>query len=161
MDGVLTGRVLQRGDTLAVQADLVRVSDGSQLWGDRFDRKLADLLAIQDEIAKQIADRLRVRLTGEEQQLITRRYTGSTEAYDLYLKGRYFYAKLTEEGLDKSISYYREAIAIDPSYALCLCRPGQYLCQAGWGLWVSVTAGDAHTRPAVRDQGCGTGSEAC
>jgi serine/threonine-protein kinase len=118
VDAALTGRVFQQGETLVVQADLMRVADGSQLWGDRFDRKLADMLAIQDEIATQIAERLRWRLTGDERELITKRYTTNTEAYDLYLKGRYFSAKLTEPDLDKSITYYQQAIAIDPKYAL-------------------------------------------
>jgi serine/threonine protein kinase/tetratricopeptide (TPR) repeat protein len=117
VDAVLTGRALQQGDTLVIQADLVNVSDGSQLWGERFNRKLADVFSIQDEIAKQIAERLRLRLTGEEQQLLTKRYTENTEAYELYLKGRYFSSKLTEEGLSKSIDYFRQAVALDPNYA--------------------------------------------
>jgi serine/threonine-protein kinase len=118
VDAALTGRVLEQGDTLVVQADLVRVADGSQLWGDRFDRKRTDVLAIQDEMARQIADRLRLRLTGEEQALITKRYTGNSEAYDLYLKGRYFYGKATEDDLTRSLDYFQQAIAIDPRYAL-------------------------------------------
>src|SRR5207344_1749873 len=77
VDAALTGRVFRQGDTLAIQADLMRVSDGSQLWGDRFDRKLADMLAIQDEIAGRIGERLSLQLTGPERQLITKRYTDS------------------------------------------------------------------------------------
>jgi serine/threonine-protein kinase len=114
----LTGRVLQQGDTLVVQADLLNVADGSQLWGDRFDRKRTDVLAIQEEIASQIADRLRWRLTGDEQALITKRYTASTEAYDLYLKGRYFYGKATEDDLTRSLDYFQRAVNVDPQYAL-------------------------------------------
>jgi serine/threonine-protein kinase len=118
VDAALTGRVFRQGDTLAIQAELMRVSDGSQLWGDRFDRKLADMLAIQDEIAGRIGERLSLQLTGPEQQLITKRYTDNADAYDLYLKGRYFSDRLTEEALEKSIPYYQQAIAIDPRYAL-------------------------------------------
>ncbi len=117
VDAVLTGRAMQQGDTLVIQADLVNVSDGSQLWGERFNRKLADVFAIQDEIAKQIAERLSLRLTGEEQQLLTKRYTENPEAYELYLKGRYFFSKGTDEGLTKSIDYYQQAVALDPNYA--------------------------------------------
>jgi serine/threonine protein kinase/tetratricopeptide (TPR) repeat protein len=118
VDAVVTGRALQQGDTLVVQAELMNVSDGSQLWGDRFNRKLADVLAIQDEIAKQIAENLRLRLSGEQERLLTKRYTDNAEAYDLYLKGRFFYAKMTDDDLQKSIDYYQQAIVKDPSYAL-------------------------------------------
>ena len=118
VDAVVAGRVLQQGDTLVIQADLVRVSDGSQLWGDRFNRKMADLLTVQDEMARQITERLRLRLTQNEQRLVEKHYTDSTEAYELYLKGRYFFVKTTEDGLDKSIAYYQQAVTADPNYAL-------------------------------------------
>ena len=118
VDAALTGRIFQRGDTLAIQADLMRVSDGLQLWGDRFDRKFADVLAIQDEIARQIAERLRGRLTNAEQQVISKRFTQSSEAYDLYLKGRFLYGNLTEKSVEESLSLYHQAIARDPNYAL-------------------------------------------
>jgi TolB-like protein/Flp pilus assembly protein TadD len=118
VDAVLTGRVLQQNDNLIVQADLVNVADGSQIWGEHYTRKAVDVFAIQDEIAKQITDRLRLRLTGDEQKLVTKHYTENTEAYDLYLKGRYFWGKGTEEGFNKSIEYYQQAIALDQNYAL-------------------------------------------
>ena len=118
VDAVLTGRVLQQNNTLVIQADLMNVSDGSQLWGEHYTRKLDDVFAIQDEIAKQITDRLRLRLTGEEQKLVTKHPTENTEAYDLYLKGRYFWGKGTEDGFKKSIEYYQQATALDPNYAL-------------------------------------------
>jgi serine/threonine protein kinase/tetratricopeptide (TPR) repeat protein len=118
VDAIVTGRVMQQGEVLGIQADLVRVSDGSQLWGERFDRKLADVLAVQDEIARRIAGRLRPRLTDDEQRLVTKRYTESTEAYDLYLKGRFYFARTTEESLERSLSFYQEAIGRDPNYAL-------------------------------------------
>jgi eukaryotic-like serine/threonine-protein kinase len=118
VDAVVTGKAVQQGDTLVVQADLVNVADGSQIWGDRFNRKLPDLLAIQDEISRQIADKLRIRLSGEQVQLLTKRYTDNSEAYDLYRKGQFSYRKLTEPELLKSIDYYEQAIKIDPSYAL-------------------------------------------
>jgi serine/threonine-protein kinase len=118
VEAALTGRIFRRGDTLAVQADLMRVSDGAQLWGDRFDRKLAEMLAVEDEIARQIAERLRGKLSGAEQDLIGKRYTQNTDAYDLYLRGRFFYGKNTEESVDKSLELYQQAIALDPTYAL-------------------------------------------
>jgi serine/threonine-protein kinase len=115
VDAVLTGRVLRQSDTLVVQADLVNVADGSQVWGEHYTRKAVDVFAIQDEIARQITDRLRLRLTGDEQKLVTKHYTENAEAYDLFLKGRFFSGKGTEEGLDKSIEYYQQAIALDPN----------------------------------------------
>jgi serine/threonine-protein kinase len=118
VDAVLTGRVLRQGDTLIVQADLMNVADGSQLWGEHYTRKLVDVFAIQDEIAQQITDRLRLRLTGAEQKLVTKHYTESTEAYDLYLQGRYFWGKRNQEGFEKAVEYYQQAVTLDPNYAL-------------------------------------------
>lgn len=118
VDAVVTGKALQQGETLVVQVDLMNVADGSQVWGDRFNRKVSDVLAIQDEIARQIADKLRLQLSGKQDQLLTKRYTDNTEAYNLYLKGQFFFRKLTEQDLLKSIDYYQQAIAKDPNYAL-------------------------------------------
>jgi serine/threonine protein kinase/Flp pilus assembly protein TadD len=115
---ILTGRVVRRGDSLTISAELIDVRENKQLWGERYSRKLTDILQVQEEIAKEITSKLRLRLTGEEQQLITRRYTENTGAYDLYLKGRYFYGKANEESYTRSISYYQQAIALDPNYAL-------------------------------------------
>jgi TolB-like protein len=118
VDAVLTGSVVQRGDSLTVQADLVDVADGSQLWGERYNRRLTDLLAIQGEIAQGIGGKLRLRLSDAEQRKLTRRYTESTEAYQLYLRGRYFWNKRTEEGIRKGVEYFRQAIESDPNYPL-------------------------------------------
>jgi eukaryotic-like serine/threonine-protein kinase len=116
--GVVTGRVLQRGDTLVVQAELTDVVNDSQLWGEQYTRKPSDILAVQEEISQQILDRLRLRLSGEEKKQLTKKYTDSSDAYHLYLKGRYHWNKRTPDGLLKSISYFDEAIEKDPGYAL-------------------------------------------
>jgi TolB-like protein len=115
---VLTGRVVQRGDNLTISTELVDTRDNSHLWGEQYNRRLADLLSLQEEIAKQIAERLRLRLTGEQQKLLAKRPTGNPEAYQLYLKGRYYAGRATKEGLEKGIQYFNQAIATDPSYAL-------------------------------------------
>jgi serine/threonine-protein kinase len=115
---VLTGRVVQRGDALSIQADLVDVASGAQLWGERYDRKLTDILAVQEEIARHVSEKLRFKLTGEEQQRLAKRNTENTEAYQLYLKGRFHWNKITEEGAKKSIDYFNQALAKDPNYAL-------------------------------------------
>ena len=114
----VTGRIQQRGDTLIVRAELVDVDKGSQLWGGQYDRKVADVLTLQDEISKEISEKLRLRLTGEEQKRLTKHYTENTEAYQLYLKGRHEWNKRTPEGLKKSIEYFNQAIEKDPGYAL-------------------------------------------
>jgi serine/threonine-protein kinase len=118
---VLTGKIVQRGTMLTVQADLVDALDGTQLWGERYNRELRDILALQEEIAGQISDRLRLRLSGEEQQRLTKSYTQNAEAYQLYLKGRYWSERLTEEGFRKAVEYFNQAIEKDPSYALAYC----------------------------------------
>jgi serine/threonine-protein kinase len=115
---VLTGRVMQQGDGLAISVELVDALDNSQIWGEQYKRKLSDIFAVQEEIAREISANLRLRLTGEEQKLLTRRGTDSTEAYQLYLKGEYFRNKWTPEGTAKAIEYYNQAIAQDPAYAL-------------------------------------------
>jgi serine/threonine-protein kinase len=114
---VVTGRVTERANTLIVEADLVRVADGSELWGERYNRKLADILAVQEDIANEISQKLRLRLSGEEKNRLAKHYTENPEAYRLYLKGRYFASKFTKEGMAKGSEYFNQAIALDPNYA--------------------------------------------
>ncbi len=115
---VLTGRITQRGDNLTVSAELVDAADNSHLWGEQYDRKLADALAVQNDIAHQIVEKLRLRLSNTQMAHMTTRQTANPEAYQLYLKGRYFAGQFSQEGLDKGMNYFRQAIALDPSYAL-------------------------------------------
>jgi serine/threonine-protein kinase len=115
---VLAGRLLQRGDTVVVQTELVDVDKGSQLWGEQYNRKLADLFAIQEDISQEISEKLRLRLTGEEKVRLTERHVVNPEAYQLYLKGRYYWNKRTEEGFNKAIEDFDQAIEKDPNYAL-------------------------------------------
>ena len=86
---VLTGRVVQRGNNLTVQTELVDVDSGSQLWGQQYNRELADMFTVQEDIASEISEKLQSRLTGEDLKRVTKRYTQNTEAYQLYLRGRY------------------------------------------------------------------------
>jgi TolB-like protein/Tfp pilus assembly protein PilF len=114
---VLTGRILQFGERLVIRVELVDAADGWQLWGAQFDREPSDLLALQGEIAREIAENLQLRLTGAERKQIAKRYTESPEAYRLYLKGRFHLNKRTEEGLKKGLEYFESAIETDPCYA--------------------------------------------
>jgi serine/threonine protein kinase/Tfp pilus assembly protein PilF len=118
VQAVLAGRVIQRGNDLSIDAELVNVENNSHIWGAAYNRKLADLLAIQQEITKDISDKLSRRLSGEDEKQLAKRLTTNPEAYQLYLKGRYFAEKLTEEGVNKGIEYFHQAIDIDPNYAL-------------------------------------------
>ncbi len=115
---VLTGRVLQRGETLTISIELMDVRDGSQLWGKQYNRKLADTLAVQEDIAREVADKLRLRLAGVEEKRLTAHATENAEAYQLYLKGRYYWNKRTPDGIQKAIESFQQAIEKDPSYAL-------------------------------------------
>jgi DNA-binding winged helix-turn-helix (wHTH) protein/tetratricopeptide (TPR) repeat protein len=118
---VMLVRVIQLGETLIIRSELVKVSDGSQIWGEQYERKSSDLLGIQDEIAKAIVEGLKLKLTLEQQKRFTKRYTDHTEAYNLYLRGRYFWARYSKTWLLKSIEAFKRAIEIDPSYALAYC----------------------------------------
>jgi len=115
---VLTGQVVQRGDALSIRAELVDARDETHLWGEQYNRRLSDILAVQEEIARDISGKLRQRLTGEEKKRLAKRYTENAEAYALYLKGRYDWNKRTGEDIQKAIGYFRQAIDKDPTYAL-------------------------------------------
>ncbi len=115
---VLTGRVRQTGDGLMIAAELIDVTNDSQLWGEHYSRALSDVFVVQEEIAKEISEKLRLKLTGEEKKRLAKRHTGSTEAYKLYLKGLYYWNKRTVECLKKGIEYFEQAIEMDPNYAL-------------------------------------------
>lgn len=115
---VVVGRVVQRGDGLSISAELIDIRDSSQLWGEQYNRKSSDILAVQEEIARQISNKLRLRLSGEDKGRLSKRYTESAEAYELYLKGRFHQSKRTQDDLKRSIDYFKQAVAKDPNYAL-------------------------------------------
>ncbi|MEW6210728.1 MAG: protein kinase [Acidobacteriota bacterium] len=117
VDAVMTGRLMQQSDRLIVQVDLVRVSDGAQVWGERYNRPVKDLIAVQEEIAREISSKLQLKLTSDEQKRLARRGTENSEAYQLWLKGRYQFLKWTAEGRRKSIEYFNQAIEKDPTFA--------------------------------------------
>jgi len=114
---VLMGRITQRGDNLSISAELVDVHDNSHLWGEQYHRKLADALAVQNDIAARISDKLRLKLSSDQKTRLAKGQTDNPEAYRLYLKGRFHADKMTKEGLDKGLDYFRQAIALDPNYA--------------------------------------------
>jgi TolB-like protein/Flp pilus assembly protein TadD len=118
VEAIMTGRVALRGDTLLISVELVDARDKTQIWGAQYNRKAADLLAVQSEISSEIAHKLRLRLTAGEQQQLAKRETVNPQAYDLYLKGRDLWRKGGDENLKKAIEYYQQAITVDPGYAV-------------------------------------------
>ncbi|HSB08633.1 MAG TPA: protein kinase [Blastocatellia bacterium] len=115
---VLVGRITQRGDILTISPELVNVSDNRQIWGHRYERKVSELLAMQTDIAREISENLRLKLTGAERELLGRSRTNNAEAYQAYLKGRYYWNKRTEEGFRSAINSFQQAILLDRKYAL-------------------------------------------
>jgi len=117
VNAVLSGRIVQRGDNLTISAELVDVRNNRLLWGEQYDRKMLDLLATQREIAREIVDKLKLKVSGEEKGL-AKHYTESNEAYQLYLKGRFYWNKRNADALKKSVEYFNQAIEKDPNFAL-------------------------------------------
>jgi TolB-like protein/Tfp pilus assembly protein PilF len=122
VDAVMTGRLIKRGDNLNITVELVDVRNNKTLWGEQYERKMSDLLATQREIATTITQKLQLKLAGNDNKGITKRYTDSNEAYQLYLKGRYYFGKRTKDGIERSIKSYQQAIALDPNFALAYAR---------------------------------------
>jgi eukaryotic-like serine/threonine-protein kinase len=131
---LVMGRVVQRGDDLSVSTELVDAREDKQLWGEQYTQKLADVVSVQQEIATAISENLRVRLTSEEKTRLAGSYTSNTEAYQLYLKGRYQASQGTAAGYKKAIDYFREAIAIEPGNALAYAGMADSYDGLGGGL---------------------------
>ncbi len=125
VQAVVTGRVTLRGDSLLVGVELTDARNNRNLWSEQYDQKLSDLLGVQRQIAGEISTRLRERLAGEQRQL-ARGGTSDPEAYQLYLKGRYYWEKRTQESLEKSRQYFEQAIAKDPNYAMAYVGLADY-----------------------------------
>lgn len=116
---VVSGRMLQIADQLLVKVELLDVARQTHLWGEQFRCNMSDIFELQEEMAREVSDKLRLKLTGEDKKKLARRWTENTEAYHLYLKGRYFTnTKRTEDWLRKGIEYFQQAIDLDPNYAL-------------------------------------------
>ncbi len=122
VDAVMSGRLTQRGDDLSISVQLIDSRTEKVIWAEQYDRKMADLLATQREIATTITQKLQLKLAGTETKGITKKYTDNNEAYQLYLKGRFHFAKRTKEDVLKSIDYFQQAIKLDPNFALAYAR---------------------------------------
>ncbi len=121
VDAIMSGRLAQRGDDLTISVELIDARTKKLIWAEQYDRKMADLLATQREIATAITQKLELKLSGNEKG-ITKKYTDSNEAYQLYMRGRYSFAKRTKEEMLRSIEYFRQAVKLDPKFALAYAR---------------------------------------
>ncbi len=131
---VMEGSVQKAGDRLRITAQLINVEDGSHLWSEQFDREFNDIFSIQDEISMAIVEKLKVELLGNQGETVGHRQTENPDAYNLYLKGRYFWHRRTQEDLYKSLQNFEQAIEIDPNYALAYAGMGDvYFIMSWWG----------------------------
>ena len=118
VDAVMTGRLTKRGDDLNITVELVDARNNRSLWGEQYKRKMSELLSTQREIAAAIAEKLQVRLTSDPAKGIEKKYTENNDAYQLFLKGRYHFARRTKDDFRKAIGYYRQALELDPDFAV-------------------------------------------
>jgi eukaryotic-like serine/threonine-protein kinase len=139
---VLATRVVQQGDNLSISTELVDVRNNQQVWGERYNRKLADVFSLQEDISRGIANELRVKLSPDQREALTKRYTQSTEAYQAYLKGRYYWNRRTEEGFRRAIAQFQDAIEKDPDYALA--HAGLADCYTLLGAWAYLPPTEAY-----------------
>ncbi|HEX7999681.1 MAG TPA: protein kinase [Pyrinomonadaceae bacterium] len=132
---VLDGRIQRAGDRVRVTVQLIRVRDGAPLWAAKFDEKFTDIFTVEDSVSGQVAQALMPKLSGEEQELLSRRETENAQAYQAYLKGRYYWNTYTEEGLAQAIFHFMEAIEEDPEYAQAYAGVADYYNFLGvWGV---------------------------
>jgi eukaryotic-like serine/threonine-protein kinase len=133
---VLTGKMMQSGGSLRIGAELVDVTTGSQLWGGQYNRQPGDIFVVQDDISNEISGKLRLQLTRADKKRLTRHHTENAEAYRLYLKGRHYWNRWTEEGFYKAIEYFQQAIHKDPSYALAYTGVADSYVLLGWNSYL-------------------------
>ena len=129
---IVEGSVRKAGNRLRITAQLVNVADGYHLWSERYDRELEDVFAIQEEISNSIVNALKIELTGEADAPVVKRSTNNLEAYDLYLKGRYFWNTRQSGGMEKAKQHFEKAVEIDPTYALAYAGLADYYNIMGW-----------------------------
>jgi serine/threonine protein kinase/Tfp pilus assembly protein PilF len=138
---VLVGKLVQHGDSLSINVELVDARDNNHIWGDQYTRKLTDIAGMQEMISKDIAERIRPKLSGEQKAHIAKPHTQNAEAYELYLKGRFYWRKRTEEGLKEGLAYFEQARQKDPNYALAYAGLADSYNMLG--MWQFVAAHEA------------------
>jgi TolB-like protein/lipoprotein NlpI len=147
VDAILDGRIQREAGRVRLTVQMVRVRDGAQLWAETFDEDFTNIFTLEDEVSEQIAHSIRLHFTDKEEKRFIQRPTDNTEAYDAFLKGRYFWNKRTGEGFMKGLQYFREAIRLDPNFAQAY--EGIADCDATLGLYAILSPNEAF--PAARD----------
>jgi len=133
VETVLEGSVRKAGNRLRITAQLINVDDGYHIWSEQYDRVMEDVFAIQDEITHAVVHKLKVELLGNDEEIIVKKYTDNVHAYQLYLKGRYFWNQRYKGTLQQALDYFQEAIESDPNYALAYS--GVADCYTSFGTW--------------------------
>jgi TolB-like protein/Tfp pilus assembly protein PilF len=167
VQAILNGRVVQRGQELSLFVELIDAALDKVVWSQRYDRKQSELVTLQSEVARDVSNKLKPKLTGTDEQKVTKKYTANPEAYQLYLKGNFYASQYTKEGLANGIECFNRAIALDPNYALaynglayyyivmddCYLSPNDSMPKAReaakHALEIDGTLADAHTSLAV------------
>jgi eukaryotic-like serine/threonine-protein kinase len=142
VQAVLMSRLMQRGDTLTISTELVDVRDNRQIWGEQYNRKPADLIAVQEDITTDVTDQLRMKLTGQQKAALTKRHTQSTDAYQLYLRGRFQWNKRSLDGFRAAIAHFQQAVEKDPNYAVAYA--GLADCYVLLGVYGEIPNRDAY-----------------
>ena len=142
---VVTGRAAQRGETLVVSAELVAVESDSQLWGSQYSRSVSDIFVVQEDIALAIAEHLRRRLSNEQEEKLTQRHTENTEAYQLYLRGRYRWNRRTQGDMKQALDHFKQAIALDSGFALAWAGVADCYATSN-GAYLGMDSSEAHSK---------------
>ncbi len=150
VQAVLNGRVVERGDQLTLYLSLVDARTGNQIWGEQYNRKLTDLVSLQSDIARDVSNKLKTKLTGADEQRLVKTYTANAEAYQLYLKGRYFWYKFSPADHQKAFEYFNQAIAKDPNYALAYVGLADTYGASSTNGWIPPREGYPKGKTAAR-----------
>jgi len=141
---ILEGSVRKAGDRVRISIQLINAADGYHIWSERYDRDMQDIFEVQDEITLAVVDALKLKLLGAEKQAVLKRHTNNPEAYQLYLRGRFFFYKRTPEGFQKAVECFEEAIKIDSHYALAVA--GLADCYTFFGFYETLAPADAKAK---------------
>ena len=150
VQAILNGRVVQHGDQITLSLELVDAQTENIIWSEQYNRQQTDLVSLQNEIARDVSTKLKTKLSGAEEQKLAKTYTTNPEAYRLHLQGRFFLDRTTREDTAKAIEYFRQALDLDPGYALCWAELGRaYAVEAGRA-WVPEGEGFDRSRAATK-----------